>query len=106
MPNKWISFVKDIKRLVPEFKNEGQLVEHVCKVLQTHKPLRSVKFDDNANKACRKNNAEVVAKNEEVPELGGNVSVYQSLVEGKSTHSLSEYTVFNWQESCTHLIAY
>ena len=65
--------------------------------------MRSVKFDENANKACRKNNAEVVAKNEDQPDIGGNIAVYKSLVE--NGHSVSEYTVFNWQESCTHLIA-
>ena len=77
VPSKWIGFVRDVKRLFPtEFKSDPDLVEHVCRVLGTFKPLKQVKFDEKANKACRQNNRDVIAMNEETPTKGGNQEVY------------------------------
>ena len=41
VPSKWITFIKDLKKLFPdEFRKEAELIDHVCKILSTHKPLR------------------------------------------------------------------
>ena len=53
-PQKYVGFVKDAKRLYPdEFRKETETVEEVCKKLNELKALKHVKFDENANKACR-----------------------------------------------------
>ena len=84
VPSKWITFIKDLKKIFPdEFKKETELIDHVCKILSTFKPLKQVTFDDLANKACRQNNTDVIAKEEAEPTKGGNLTVLQELSQGK-----------------------
>jgi len=108
VPSKWVGFVKDMKRLFPEFKKDPELVEHVCKILATHKPLKQVKFDDAANKAVRQHNSEVIALNEESPSLGGNVEVYNKILaeDNKGASDAVDFTIFKWEHSAMHLVAY
>ena len=109
VPSKWIGFVKDMKRLFPkEFgKEDAPLVDHVCKVLATFKPMGQIKFDDNANKAVRQNNSDVIALNEDEPTLGGNEDAFRKIVEGDGkTLDATEFTVYQWSHSAAHLVAY
>ena len=109
VPSKWIGFVKDLKRLFPkEFgKDDAPLVDHVCKILSTFKPMGQIKFDDNANKAVRQNNTEVIALNEDEPTVGGNETAFRKMVEGDGKMvDATEFTVYNWSQSAMHLVAY
>ena len=85
VPSKWIPFVKDIKRLFPDFKKDPELAEHVSKILATLKPMKQVKFDEAANKAVRQNNSEKIALMEDSPTLGGNIEIYKKalIADGK-----------------------
>ena len=67
--------------------------------LQKCEALGYVSFDDQCNQACRKNNALIIEKEEEVPTKGGNIICYNEIVGSDKTTSCSEYTMCKYEGS-------
>ena len=55
--------------------------------------LPSVTFEDEANQACRNNNAEKVALAEDVPTMFGNTEAYSAVLGGDKAAVCEEYTM-------------
>ena len=94
----------DPKRFVPHVRKvyrdnillsagKGKKMNELIAKLQATSQLSQVKFDEQANQACRQNNAEVIDKNEETPTLGGNITKYSELSGGDKSATCSEYTM-------------
>ena len=106
-PSKFVAFIKDCKRLFKEFKKDVELVEKVCKKLLTFKPMSQVKFDEKANEACRKNNKEIIERDEDEPTKGGNIDALNVIMADENKQvDASEFTIHNWTNSAQHLVAY
>ena len=92
VPSKWISLIKDCKRIFEEFKKDIELVEKICLVLGKMTPLKIIKCDKEANEACRKNNRALIEKNESKVQVGGNLVILQETKEVEA----QEFTLTNW----------
>ena len=58
----------------------------------------SLVLDDQANQACRDNNAELIARSEASPAQGGNIAQYEKLLVGQQTQGMSEYTYIKYEQ--------
>ena len=56
-------------------------------------------LNDNAIKACRTNNNEVIGKCESQPTKGGNADKFKSLNENQGNVLVEEVTMDNWQHA-------
>ena len=69
--------------------------------------MKQVKFNDQANKACRENNKTVISANEDEPTKGGNLEAYKEILKAENKQcDAVEYTFYKWEQSVTHLVAY
>ena len=76
-PSKFITIVKDLKRLMPkEFKSDSSLINDVCKKLTEMKPLNPIQFGDQATAACKKNNDEIIMLDRYNPKESGKIDYY------------------------------
>ena len=96
----------DPKRFIPTLKKtykENKLLagskslEELVKQLQTAEKMQPVKFDGQANDACRQNNAAVVEKNEAAPALGGNIEKYSEITGSDKNSECFEYTMTKYE---------
>ena len=94
------------KRFVPILKKtykENKLLagskslEELVKTLNTAEKMQPVKFDGQANEACRKNNETIVEKNEAAPALGGNMEKYKEIVGEDKNSECFEYTMTKFE---------
>ena len=94
------------KRFVPILKKtykENKLLagskslEELVKTLNTTEKMQPVKFDGQANEACRKNNEAIVEKNEAAPALGGNMEKYKEIVGEDKNSECFEYTMTKFE---------
>ena len=108
-PGQFANQIKDLKRMVPELKGNGDLIEKICKDLASKKPQGKMCFDETANKACIQNNKAVCAKNEKEPtQKGGNIEIFNNMLQeqGKSSAVCFEFTQYDWEHPATYLVAY
>ena len=94
----------DPKRFVPHVRKvyrdnillsagKGKKMTELIAKLQAQAQLTQVRFEGQANDACRQNNADVIAKDEEAPTLGGNIAKYTEITGSDKTSSCAEYTM-------------
>lgn len=69
-----------------------KMTELIAK-LQAQAQLTQIKFDAQANDACRQNNAAIIEKDEEAPALGGNIAKFSEISGGDKSSSCAEYTM-------------
>ena len=99
----------DPKRYVPYVKNayksnqllkEGKQQQSLITRLQTPSTevLNSLTFDEQANKACRANNEAKVAKDDAVPEKGGNIDKLNEMTGAEKNNTCEEYTMVKFED--------
>ena len=100
----------DPKRMVPHVRKvyrenillsagKGLKMTELIAKLQAQTQLTQVRFDGEANDACRQNNKDLIEKDEEVPTLGGNIAKYSEISGGDKSSSCTEYTMVKYQGS-------
>ena len=56
-PAKFIELVKELKKDISEFKNDGKICTDLQNLLKSYPGNQAVYFSPEANEACRKNNS-------------------------------------------------
>ena len=97
-PKRFIPIVKKVYKEHPLLK-DSKSCEELVKKLQTTEPMTQVRFEGQANEACRQNNAEIVEKNEAVPEKGGNITKYNAITGEEKASVCFEYTMVKFEGS-------
>lgn len=88
------SFITQVKRVAAYHPLcKGKDTKDLCEYLRRCERLTAVSFDENAVKAARQNNADTVAKEEEVPTRGGNSDAYNAIAENDKQYICEEYTM-------------
>ena len=67
--------------------------DDLLKFLKKCEPLPQVVFEDEANTACRNNNSTKVSLAQDVPEQGGNIEAYNTVIGSDKTPNCEEYTM-------------
>ena len=98
-PKHFVTIVKKVYKTHPLLKGSKSM-EELVKKLQTAEPMTQVRFDGQANEACRQNNAEIVEKNEAVPTKGGNIEKYKTITGEEKASECFEYTMCKYEGSC------
>jgi len=77
----------------------GKRMNDVIAKLQAQQTILPVRFDQQANDACRQNNTDVLAKNEVAPTLGGNIAKYSEITGSEKESTCSEFTMVKFEGS-------
>ena len=59
--------------------------------------MNQVRFDSQANEACRLNNEAIIEKNEAVPPPGGNIEKYRTVTGEDKAGACFEYTMVKYE---------
>ena len=73
--------------------------DQLLKDLKGMSKLSQVVFEDEANQACRTNNKEKIALNENTPTMGGNIDAYKTVLGGEKSPNCDEYTMCQYMGS-------
>ena len=96
-------FIPIVKRLYKEnvllAKGQGKKMNELVAKLTAQQPLSPVRFDQQANQACRDNNAAVIEKDEQNPTLGGNIAKFTELSGQDKSAVCSEFTMLKFPGS-------
>ncbi len=92
------SFITQVKRVAAYHPLcKGKDTKDLCEYLRHCERLTAVSFDENAVKAVRQNNSEIVSKDEKVPTVGGNVDTYNTIVQDNKEYICEEYTMCQYE---------
>lgn len=98
----------DAKRFVPHVRKvykehvllragAGKRMNDLIAKLQAAPSMSPCRFEPQANEACKQNNADIIAKDEAAPALGGNIAKFTELSGSDKTGSCHEYTMVKFE---------
>ena len=91
------SFIPHVQRIFAKDLCKGsKSMSAVIARLKEVNPMSVVKFDDDANAACRGNNEDIKARAEDAPAAGGNVDKLQSVAGASREAKAREASFFNY----------
>jgi hypothetical protein len=98
----------DPKRFVPHVRKvykehvllragAGKKMEDLIAKLKVTETMGPIRLDQQANEACRQVNADIIAKDEAAPALGGNIAKYSELSGGDKADTSHEFTMVKFE---------
>ena len=95
-PKIIIPVVKVMKEKM-ELAKKASHTKNLIEVLENTPMLPPIRFDEQANMACRRNNDRVFEIDQEIPERGGNIEQYNRIM-GREV-ACEEYTMCQFESS-------
>ena len=74
-PKTFVEFVKNVKKSYP-MANKAKHTDNLLTFLKESEPLPPIRYNEQANLACRRNNEVIYEANEKTPARGGNIIIY------------------------------